>query len=114
MEKPSIGLSQGRVKPEKRLAVIGVTKVETLKIGGDPLATVFFEELKRLGYVEGENLIVDRWQLQPGQTLASVCPMYPWPFGEFDNVRRRARYRDGLSHSHRTSRQLPGGAGVSC
>jgi putative ABC transport system substrate-binding protein len=53
--------------PKKRLAVIGVTKVETLKIGGDPLATVFFEELKRLGYVEGENLIVDRWQLQPGR-----------------------------------------------
>jgi len=49
---------------KKRLAVIGITKVETLRIGGDPLATLFFEELKRLGYVEGENLVVDRWQLQ--------------------------------------------------
>ncbi len=52
---------------KKRLAVIGFTKVETLRIGGDPYAHVFFEELKRLGYVEGENLIVDRWQFQPGR-----------------------------------------------
>jgi putative ABC transport system substrate-binding protein len=49
---------------KKRIAVIGLGKVADLRIGGDPNATVFFEELKRLGYVEGENLIVDRYQFQ--------------------------------------------------
>ncbi len=51
---------------KKRLAVI-VYKVEDMRIGGHPLATVFFEELQRLGYVEGANLIVDRVQYQSGR-----------------------------------------------
>ena len=51
---------------KKRLAVI-VFKVEDTRIGGHPLATVFFEELQRLGYVEGANLIVDRVQYQSGR-----------------------------------------------
>jgi putative ABC transport system substrate-binding protein len=50
---------------KKRLAVIFFGTVESMRIGGD--YTVFFEELQRLGYVEGENLIVDRWQLQMGR-----------------------------------------------
>ena len=53
--------------PKKRLAVIVLNKVEEARIGRDPLATVFLEELQRLGYVEGENLIVDRWQYQVGR-----------------------------------------------
>jgi len=53
--------------PKKRLAVIGITKVEDMRIGRDPGATIFLEELHRLGYIEGENLIVDRWQFQPGR-----------------------------------------------
>lgn len=52
---------------KKRLAVIAFPKVEDMRIGRDPNATIFFEELQRLGYVEGENLIVDRWQYQPGR-----------------------------------------------
>jgi putative ABC transport system substrate-binding protein len=51
---------------KKRLAVI-TYKVEDMRIGGYPLATVFFEELQRLGYVEGANLIVDRVQYQSGR-----------------------------------------------
>jgi putative tryptophan/tyrosine transport system substrate-binding protein len=51
---------------KKRLAVI-TYKVEDTRIGGHPLATVFFEELQRLGYVEGANLIVDRVQYQSGR-----------------------------------------------
>lgn len=47
---------------KKRLAVIGFSRVEDLRIGGHPYANVFFEELKRLGQIEGENLIVDRYQ----------------------------------------------------
>jgi putative tryptophan/tyrosine transport system substrate-binding protein len=57
---------------KKRLAVIGFAKVEDLRIGREPNATVFFEELQRLGYVEGENLIVDRWQFQPAR-LADIA-----------------------------------------
>ena len=52
---------------KKRLAVIVFGKVEDSRIGRDPNATIFFEELQRLGYVEGENLIVDRWQYQSGR-----------------------------------------------
>src|SRR5436190_4017987 len=53
--------------PKKRLAVIAFLKVEDQRIGRDPDATIFFEELQRLGYVEGRNLIVDRWQYQSGR-----------------------------------------------
>jgi putative ABC transport system substrate-binding protein len=53
--------------PKKRLAVIGLHKIEDQRIGRDPLATIFLEELQRLGYVEGENLIIDRWQYQVGR-----------------------------------------------
>ena len=51
---------------KKRLAVIVFGKVEDQRIGRDPNATIFLEELQRLGYVEGGNLIVDRWQYQSG------------------------------------------------
>ena len=50
---------------KKRLAVIGFSKVEDLRIGRDAYATVFFDELKRLGFVEGENLVVERYQFRP-------------------------------------------------
>ena len=52
---------------KRRLAVIVLGKIEDSRIGRDPNATVFLEELQRLGYVEGRNLIVDRWQYQPGR-----------------------------------------------
>ena len=52
---------------KKRLAVIGYGKVEDMRIGRDPGATIFLEELQRLGYVEGGNLIIDRWQYQSGR-----------------------------------------------
>jgi putative ABC transport system substrate-binding protein len=48
---------------KKRLATIFYGKVEDQRIGG-PGYTIFYEELQRLGYVEGANLIVDRWQYQ--------------------------------------------------
>jgi putative ABC transport system substrate-binding protein len=52
---------------KKRLAIIVIGKIEDMRIGGDPNATIFLEELQRLGYVEGGNLIVDRWEYQPGR-----------------------------------------------
>jgi putative tryptophan/tyrosine transport system substrate-binding protein len=52
---------------QKRLAVIGYGKVEDQRIGRDPGATTFLEELQRLGFTEGANLIIDRWQYQPAR-----------------------------------------------
>jgi putative ABC transport system substrate-binding protein len=46
----------------KRLAIINPTvKLDDMRIGGDPGFAIFFEEMKRLGYVEGVNLTVDRY-----------------------------------------------------
>jgi putative ABC transport system substrate-binding protein len=35
-----------------------------MRIGGDPNYTIIFEEMKRFGYVEGVNLIVDRYSAE--------------------------------------------------
>jgi putative ABC transport system substrate-binding protein len=51
---------------KKRFAAI-VYRIDEFRIGGDPLATAFLEELQRLGYVEGGNLIIERWQYQSGR-----------------------------------------------
>jgi putative ABC transport system substrate-binding protein len=51
---------------KKRLAVIAY-KIEDMRIGRHPVSTAFFEELQRLGYVEGANLIVDRVQYHSGR-----------------------------------------------
>ena len=47
---------------KKRIAVVStIMKVTDMRIGGDPFYDLLFTELKRLGYVEGENLIIDRY-----------------------------------------------------
>lgn len=51
---------------KKRLAMIFFGKVEDMRIG-HPNGTVFLEELQRLGYVEGRDLIIDRWEYQSGR-----------------------------------------------
>lgn len=49
----------------KRLALLApATKTSEIRIGGDPNYTIFFEEMKRLGYVEGINLTVDRYSAE--------------------------------------------------
>jgi putative tryptophan/tyrosine transport system substrate-binding protein len=54
---------QSRMK--KRIAVVSpVTKVADMRIGGDAGYDTFFNELKRLGYAEGENLIVERYSAE--------------------------------------------------
>ncbi len=51
--------------PAKRLAYVAPAgKLADMRIGGDANAAVFLEELKRLGYVEGQNLIVDRYSAE--------------------------------------------------
>ena len=39
-------------------------KPTDMRIGGDPTYTIIFEEMKRLGFVEGVNLIVDRYSAE--------------------------------------------------
>jgi hypothetical protein len=49
----------------KRLAIIHpTTKAEDLSIGGDPDYSIILEDIKRLGYVEGVNLTVDRYSAE--------------------------------------------------
>jgi putative ABC transport system substrate-binding protein len=49
----------------KRVAMVHpATKPVDMRIGGDPNYTIIFEEIKRLGYVEGINLIVDRYSAE--------------------------------------------------
>jgi putative tryptophan/tyrosine transport system substrate-binding protein len=49
----------------KRVAMINPTmKPDDMRIGGDPGFTLFFEEIKRLGYVEGVNMTVDRYSAE--------------------------------------------------
>src|ERR1700739_2601574 len=49
----------------KRVAMVHpTTKAANLRVGGDPSYQIIFEELKRLGYVEGQNLIVDRYSAE--------------------------------------------------
>jgi putative ABC transport system substrate-binding protein len=54
-------------QPEKmkRVAMIHpALKPADMRIGGDPTYAIIFEEMKRLGYVEGVNLIVDRYSAE--------------------------------------------------
>ena len=49
----------------KRVAMVHpATKPADMRIGGDAAYTMIFEEIKRLGYVEGINLIVDRYSAE--------------------------------------------------
>src|SRR5882724_3356200 len=46
----------------KRIAMVHPSrKVDELTINGPPFYKAFFEELSRLGYVEGQNLAVERY-----------------------------------------------------
>jgi putative ABC transport system substrate-binding protein len=46
----------------KRVAMVHpATKPDDLRLGRDPNFSIIFEEMKRLGYVEGVNLVVDRY-----------------------------------------------------
>ena len=49
----------------KRLAIVHpTTKAEDLSIGGDPDYSIILEDIKRLGYVEGVDLTVDRYSAE--------------------------------------------------
>jgi len=49
----------------KRLALVHPSaKVAEMRIGGDTGFTVYLQELQRLGYIEGQNLIIDRYSAE--------------------------------------------------
>ena len=49
----------------KRVAMVHpATKPGDMRIGGDPNYAIVFEEMRRLGYVEGVNMIVDRYSAE--------------------------------------------------
>src|SRR5262245_57515055 len=49
----------------KRLALVDpAISPDEMRIGGDPNYAILFEEVKRLGYVEGKNLLVHRYSAE--------------------------------------------------
>ena len=49
----------------KRVAMVSPwVKPGDMRVGGDPAYAIFFEEMRRLGYVEGVNMIVDRYSAE--------------------------------------------------
>jgi hypothetical protein len=69
----SVGLwsfaARGKPSKMKRIAIVNpATKAADMRIGGDPNFTIFLEEMKRLGYVEGVNLASCRSVLRRGAT----------------------------------------------
>jgi putative tryptophan/tyrosine transport system substrate-binding protein len=49
----------------KRVAMFHpAMKPADMRIGGDPTYAIIFEEMERLGYVEGTNLVVDRYSAE--------------------------------------------------
>jgi putative ABC transport system substrate-binding protein len=67
MLAPAVRNASAQQPATKKRLVIIAYDIKAMRSGGHPLATYFFEELQRLGYVEGANLIVDRVQYQSGR-----------------------------------------------
>jgi len=61
---PLIARAQQPAKMKRVAMIHPATKAEDLRIGGDPNYTIILEEIKRLGYVEGVNLTVDRYSAE--------------------------------------------------
>ena len=49
---------------EARAMVHPSTMVADMRIGGDAGHTIYLQELQRLGYIEGQNLIIDRYSAE--------------------------------------------------
>ena len=58
---PLAARAQQPAKMKRIALVISAGKVSTISVSGRPTYRVFFEELNRLGYVEGQNLGVERY-----------------------------------------------------
>ena len=58
---PLVARAQQPAKMPRIALVISAGKVSTISVSDNPAFRVFFEELSRLGYVEGQNLGVERY-----------------------------------------------------
>jgi len=58
---PLVARAQQPAKMPRIALVISAGKVSTISISGSPGYRAFFEELSRLGYIEGQNLGVERY-----------------------------------------------------
>src|SRR3979490_130263 len=58
---PLAARAQQAAKMKRIALVISAGKVSTISVSGRPTYRFFFEELSRLGYVEGQNLGVERY-----------------------------------------------------
>ena len=60
----SIVCAQHSTKMKRIAMVHPATKPADMRIGGDPNYTILLEEMQRLGYVEGVNMMVDRFSAE--------------------------------------------------
>jgi putative ABC transport system substrate-binding protein len=59
----------------KRIAIVATSaKVADINLGGRSYYRAFFEELSRLGYVEGQNLSVERYSGGGGPSTMLILP----------------------------------------
>jgi putative ABC transport system substrate-binding protein len=84
----------------KRFAVLDpAIKTGEIRIGGDPNYTIVFEEMKRLGYVEGVNLIVDRYTVEGqldrypelAKAIVATRPDVIFTYGRLDELLSETR-----------------------
>jgi putative ABC transport system substrate-binding protein len=61
---PLVAQAQHPAKMKRVAMIHPATKPDDMRIGGDPNYGILFEEIKRLGYVEGANLTVDRYSAE--------------------------------------------------
>jgi putative tryptophan/tyrosine transport system substrate-binding protein len=61
---PLVARAQQPAKMKRVAMIHPATKPDDMRIGGDANFAIIFEEIKRLGYVEGVNLTVDRYSAE--------------------------------------------------
>jgi putative ABC transport system substrate-binding protein len=58
---PTAALAQKPVKQQRVAVVHATAPITDMSESGGPIYRPFFQELRRLGYVEGQNLVVERY-----------------------------------------------------
>jgi putative tryptophan/tyrosine transport system substrate-binding protein len=61
---PLVARAQQPAKMKRVAMIHPAFKPDNMRIGGDPIYALIFEEMKRLGYAEGVNLTVDRYSAE--------------------------------------------------